>query len=79
MTHLPVQIETPQSWRHPPDHIWLTADKTDETTLTISAADNTEPNEREAIVTVTVGNAIAYITINQLGYEANIHYRELTR
>lgn len=78
-TPLTVQIEASQSWSAQPDASWLTADKTDETTLTISAADNTEPNEREAIVTVTAGNAIAYITINQLGYEANIHYRELTR
>lgn len=76
---LTIQIEASQSWSAQPDASWLTTDKTDETTLTISAADNTEPNEREAIVTVTAGSAIAYITINQLGYESAIHFRDLSR
>lgn len=76
-TPLTIQVEAAQNWEAVADAAWLLPEKVDATTLTISAANNTENVGREGIVTVTAGKAVAYITINQLAYDSPLHYRDM--
>ncbi len=77
-TPLTITIEASQSWTATSSDTWLIPEKVDENTLSITANDNTDANEREGIISVTAGQALVYIIINQLGYDSPIHFRELS-
>ena len=76
---LAIEVRTsPTGWTAEADASWVTAERTDDRTLTVTVADNNMAAERSATVTVAAGQAVQHIKVVQLAPDSEFAtYRRL--
>ena len=76
---LAIEVKTsPTEWTVESEASWVTAERTDGRTLTITVADNDASAERSTTVTVEAGQAVQHIKVVQLAPDSEIAtYRRL--
>lgn len=76
---LAIEVKTsPTEWTVESEASWVTAERTDDRTLTITVADNDASAERSATVTVEAGQAVQHIEVVQLAPDGEFAtYRRL--
>ena len=76
---LAIEVKTsPTEWTVESGASWVTAERTDDRTLTVTVADNNMDAERSATVTVAAGQAVQYIKVVQLAPDSEFAtYRRL--
>ena len=70
---LAIEVKTsPTEWTVESEASWVTAERTDGRTLTITVADNDASAERSTTVTVEAGQAVQHIKVVQLAPDSEI-------
>ena len=68
---LAIEVKTsPAEWTVESGASWVTAERTDDRTLTVTVADNDASAERSATVTIAAGQAVQHIKVVQLAADS---------